>query len=253
MKKQTNFFTLIELLVVIAIIAILASMLLPALNKARERAKSISCLNNMKQVGMGVVMYNDSYDGYFPQNYHKVGTRYIFWDAEVLIAGNLNGDVFWCPSLTDPASRQLEIDFKKMTPSKTRADKDNWIFRYPSYGMNWLFKYRVTDDNGNLLVNLKVTSVKSPSKTVFSMDTYAKDQPDRGRYSLLSKYGSSDGWGVVDVRHDKSTNALYLDGHADNIKINITGSRYSWNASYNPYIYPPLNDESSPFWEAHRK
>ncbi len=61
--KRLLMFTLIELLVVIAIIAILAAMLLPALAKAREKARAISCVNNMKQVTLGALLYNDEYDG----------------------------------------------------------------------------------------------------------------------------------------------------------------------------------------------
>ena len=85
-------FTLIELLVVIAMIAILAGMLLPALNSARNKARSISCVNNEKSIGNLIQMYNDTWNWILPCSQRPSGVdydRYSFWDAVLIAENNL--------------------------------------------------------------------------------------------------------------------------------------------------------------------
>ncbi len=211
MKDRKNGFTLIELLVVIAIIAILAGMLLPALNNARDRAKTMTCLNNMKQMNTAVLFYaNDNHEFYLPEWMDGKGA----WFVLMLPYFNQKYKImFDCPNFQPP----VKFNAINGVPEETS--------RGP-FGYNqWMGVYA----SGPAL--RKIGFIKNTGMIVLS---------DAVWYALISTVSTASSMmnsyiGTVPRHNGDSVNCMYLD-HVATVKRSELLNEGNFNKNFRPEL-----------------
>ena len=228
MKSKTNF-TLIELLVVIAIIAILASMLLPALNQAREKAKSIKCAGNQKNIGSAVMQYSADYSDWYPHwgSYLFLNDNRISWSQLIM------------PYVSNMPSRTASTGYASDEMKKACV---SGIFRCPSrvsgsdlcasttYGYNgdwggygWNGRYMgYTNKAGSDPLGydawVKMSQVPKSSQTLMAGDVNINSGTADSIKFLLRQIDAYTP--TTSTVHNGSGNHVWADGHVSNFKAN---------------------------------
>jgi len=195
-------FTLIELLVVIAIIAILAAMLLPALKSARESARRASCVSNLRQLGLALIMYTQDWDEYLPPG----GDGTYGWDYFLNQTGNLdNTDLLECPSDKVPRAAPSYL------PRSYQANRGN--------ASNWPAATGVMALYGSA----KLSQIPEPTGTILLVEgSWSINRVFSSSASVIGKpiydlTGDSNVQRIFTL-HSGGTNWLFCDGHVEWIK-----------------------------------
>jgi prepilin-type N-terminal cleavage/methylation domain-containing protein/prepilin-type processing-associated H-X9-DG protein len=212
-------FTLVELLVVIAIIAILASMLLPALSKARGFAKRTACMNQLKQIGTAAYYYSDDNKEFIVPYKRWIdsdkdhGTRVNMWYGRLAeqigiadsLKNNPNG-IYRCPAEDNPW-------YQTATQGSGAYDYKYYL----SYGINYTVTYIDEVPNTDTRKPKRMPQFTSPSDVYFISETWKSVGYTQFSYWRPNLYDSTQN-STLQLRHDGSLNMVYMDGHVTSLR-----------------------------------
>ena len=222
--KRRGAFTLIELLVVIAIIAILASLLLPALARAKGKAKATQCLSNFRQWGIGLTLYCDDNEDLLPRDTAVLPTSLIA-NSWTLVKNPAHFDV-WYNGVPPMVQHKRLVDYALNATTQKEFYTDPGIFHCPSAKLpapSALYPFFSMSMNSKLISSaatsgVKAGSVQRPSDTVaflencLSTEAMLPPQPP-----ALTDLGQASSYASRFVlRHEKRGTLVFLDGHARN-------------------------------------
>lgn len=247
-------FTLLDLLIVIAIITILAGMLLPALNKAREKARSITCSNNQKQINMAIIAYQQDSDDYFPPYKTIDTTQRYYWSGHLAAGGYTGGmqknfKIFLCPG---------KMNLKTAEILETTNPYNREVLNQIDYGVNYRHFYSNRYASGTAAdggtpygPQAKAIHVRNPSIKISFADVYLATAAEIGSATL--EWENKSNGGLLSTRHGGSVNVGWVDGHVSNVKTQTQwhetagGGCYPKHSAFDPYIQFPFNGVKS--WE----